>query len=319
MNNQNKLDNEKQVHILFAVEDTGIGIAPEELPKIFEAFTQTEEGKNSKEGTGLGLSISRKFVQLMGGEITVTSELGKGSTFSFDINATIVDSEVLQSQNHREFSRVIALESGQPCYRILIVDDQSVNRLILVKMLQPLGFELKEAVNGKEAIQIWDEWEPHLIWMDMRMPVMDGYEATQHIKGRIKGNATAIIALTASVLEEEKTIILSAGCDDFIRKPFRQSVIFDAMAKHLGLKYIYEQKTISNKLKDNEPLTKEDLQIMPSSWLEKLYQASIDLDDDLILELVKKIPATNRSLANKLISIVNNFQLVKIRKLIEQL
>ncbi len=319
VNNQNKLDNEKQVHILFAVEDTGIGIAPEELPKIFEAFTQTEEGKNSKEGTGLGLSISRKFVQLMGGEITVTSELGKGSTFSFDINATIVDSEVLQSQNHREFSRVIALESGQPCYRILIVDDQSVNRLILVKMLQPLGFELKEAVNGKEAIQIWDEWEPHLIWMDMRMPVMDGYEATQHIKGRIKGNATAIIALTASVLEEEKTIILSAGCDDFIRKPFRQSVIFDAMAKHLGLKYIYEQKTISNKLKDNEPLTKEDLQIMPSSWLEKLYQASIDLDDDLILELVKKIPATNRSLANKLISIVNNFQLVKIRKLIEQL
>ncbi len=124
-------------------------------------------------------------------------------------------------------------------YKILIVDDRSTNRFLLIKLLQPLGFELKEATNGKEAVKTWEEWQPHLIGMDMRMPVMDGYEATQIIKGTTKGNSTAIIALTASGLEEQKAIILSAGCDYFVRKPFREATIFETMQKHLGVEYIY--------------------------------------------------------------------------------
>ncbi|MGI0483231.1 ammonium transporter [Geminocystis sp. CENA526] len=306
-----------EINITFAVEDTGAGIADEDLGKVFEAFSQTEVGRNSQEGTGLGLPISRKFVQLMGGDITIKSKLGEGSIFSFDIVAKVVNANDVEIEARSYSRHVVALKSGQQRYRILVVDDRPMNRLLLIKLLQPLGFELKEAGNGKEAIEIWDNWKPHLIWMDMRMPVMDGYEATQHIKGTIKGNATAIIALTASVLEEEKAVILSAGCDDFIRKPFKESVIFEAMAKHLGVEYIYEEETHTATASTNQPLTLEDLEVMPPLWIEELYQASVDLDDELILELIAQIPQEYNILIEQLTNLVDNFQLKKIRKLIE--
>ncbi|BAQ63405.1 ammonium transporter [Geminocystis sp. NIES-3709] len=309
---------EDKIYITFAVEDTGAGISQEDIGKVFEAFTQTEVGRNSQEGTGLGLPISRKFVQLMGGDINIKSTLGEGSIFSFEIVTQLIKPEEVEIEQRINSRHVVGLKSGQQRYRILVVDDRPMNRLLLIKLLQPLGFELKEAGNGQEAIEIWDDWKPHLIWMDMRMPVMDGYEATQHIKGTIKGNATAIIALTASVLEEEKAVILSAGCDDFIRKPFKESVIFDAMAKHLGVEYIYEEENHTSIVTTNQPLTVENLQIMPSSWIDKLYQASVDLDDDLILELIAQIPQEHHTLIEKLTNLVDNFQLKKIRKLIEK-
>ncbi|MDB9377458.1 hybrid sensor histidine kinase/response regulator, partial [Nodularia sphaerocarpa] len=190
----------------FSVHDTGIGISTAELPKLFEAFSQTQSGKDSQEGTGLGLVISRKFVQLMEGDISVESELGKGTTFKFSIQAKL--GQQANSNLVEEHPQVLELVPGQPTYKLLTVDDKAINRQLLIKLLQPLGFEIKEASNGKEAITIWEEWEPHLIFMDMRMPIMDGYEATKHIKSTTKGNATAVIALTASVLEEEKAIVL---------------------------------------------------------------------------------------------------------------
>jgi ammonium transporter, Amt family len=313
-----QISDDEKIYIHFVVEDTGAGIAEEDLSNVFEAFTQTEVGRKSQEGTGLGLAISRKFVQLMGGDITIKSQVGKGSIFSFDIVGKVVKGKDIEIEQRTNKRHVIALKSKEQSYRILVVDDRPTNRLLVIKLLQPLGFELKEAANGKEAVEIWEEWNPHLIWMDMRMPVMDGYEATQYIKGTIKGNATAIIALTASVLEEEKAIILSAGCDDFIRKPFRESVMFEAMAKHLGVEYIYEEEETQNTIvTSNKPLTVEDLQIMPSSWINELYQASVDLDDDLILELIAQIPEQYNILIDKLTNLVDNFQLKKIRKLIE--
>ncbi|WP_192901096.1 response regulator, partial [Okeania hirsuta] len=290
--------------IIFEVRDTGAGIAEAEMPKLFEAFVQTETGKNSQEGTGLGLPISRKFVNLMGGDITVNSQVGIGTTFRFDIQVDIVSKEDIETQEHPR--HVIALKPNQPRYKILIVDDRPTNRLLLIKLLQPLGFELKEAENGKQAIEIWEQWQPHLIWMDMRMPVMDGYEATQIIKGTIKGNATAIIALTASVLEEEKSIILSAGCDNFVRKPFRESIIFETMKKYLGVEYIYAEETPAKTTSELPNLTVEDLQVMPSEWLEKLYDAAKALDDDSILELIGQIPVEKSLLAEKLINLVND-------------
>ena len=193
----------------FRIRDTGVGIAAAELPKLFDAFSQAQSGKDLQEGTGLGLAISRKFVQLMGGDISVESELGKGTSFQLYIQTKL--GQETNSKSTGEYPRVLGLVPGQLSYKILTVDDKSINRQLLIKLLSPLGFEVKEASNGQEAIAIWDEWEPHLIWMDMRMPVMDGYEATKYIKSTTKGNATAVIALTASVLEEEKAIALSAG------------------------------------------------------------------------------------------------------------
>ncbi|NEN92406.1 MAG: response regulator [Okeania sp. SIO3H1] len=300
--------------IILEVRDTGAGIAEDEMGKLFEAFSQTETGKNSQEGTGLGLPISRKFVNLMGGDITVKSQVGKGTDFRFKIAVNIVNKTYIETQEKPR--HVMALQPNQIRYRILIVDDRHTNRLLLIKLLQPLGFELKEATNGKEAIEIWEKWQPHLIWMDMRMPVIDGYEATQIIKGTTKGNATAIIALTASVLEEEKAIILSAGCDDFVRKPFRESMIFETMQKHLGVEYIYQEETESQTATELSSLTVEDLEKMPNEWLEELYDAAKALDDDRILELIEKIPVEESLLAEKLSNLVNDFQFKTIRQLL---
>ncbi len=303
--------------ITFTITDTGVGIAPDEINNLFQAFAQTESGKYSQEGTGLGLAISQKFVQLMGGEITVKSTLNQGTTFTFNINITEIKSTELQTEKNQH--RIIGLEANQPQYKILVVDDKEVNCQLLVKLLQPLGFELKTAFNGEEAIEIWEKWQPNLIWMDMRMPIMDGYEATQYIKGTIKGNATAIIALTASVLEEEKAITLSAGCDDFVRKPFKESTIFETMTKHLGVRYLYENEEKITEKTAIFNLTTNCLQIMSTEWLEKMYQASIDLDDQLILELITEIPNTETGLINSLTDLVDEFRLDKIRNLIEPL
>jgi CheY-like chemotaxis protein len=210
------------------------------VEQLFEAFGQTQTGRQAQEGTGLGLTISRKFVELMGGEIGVTSQVGQGSTFHFSIEAGIAAmSEVEVTLPKR--SQAIALEPGQSTYRLLIVDDKPINRKLLVKLLQPFGFQLREAANGQEAIDQWQAFEPHLIWMDMRMPILDGYQATQHIKATPQGQATKIIALTASALEEERAIVLSVGCDDFLRKPFREQDIFTTMERHIGARFIYSQ------------------------------------------------------------------------------
>jgi len=227
-----------QCHKLrFVVSDTGFGIAPEELETIFDPFVQATNTHQEHEGTGLGLSISLQFAQLMGGSLTASSELGVGSSFTLEI--PIEGSDEISLVELLPQRRVVGLEDGQQTYRILVVDDKEVNRQLLVKYLQPLGFEIQEAKDGMEAINIWGEWDPHLIFMDMRMPVMDGYEATRHIKATTKGHATVIVALTASALEEDREVILSEGCDAYIRKPFTDIELYKILSKHLGVRYKY--------------------------------------------------------------------------------
>jgi CheY-like chemotaxis protein len=226
----------------FEVADTGPGIAPEEMKVLFQAFAQTRTGQQAQEGTGLGLAISRKFVQLMGGEISVESEPGCGTVFAFDIRATVARQIDQQEPTDQQQYRVVGLEDDQPVYRILVVDDLPDNRYLLKRLLKRVGFEVEEASDGQQAIEVWEQWEPHLIWMDMRMPVMDGYTATRHIKDTPKGHSTKIIALTASAFEDERSHILAAGCDDFVGKPFRDTDIFEHMSKHLGVKYRYKAR-----------------------------------------------------------------------------
>jgi PAS domain S-box-containing protein len=295
--------------LLFEVEDTGPGIAPHELDAVFDPFKQTASGQQSSEGTGLGMPISRQFVRLMGGDLTFSSELGVGSLFKFDVQIELADAaDVPTAQPAR---RVIALEPDQPTYRLLVVEDREASRRLLVKLLAPLGFEVREAVNGQQAIEIWEDWKPHLIWMDMRMPVMDGHEATQRIKATTQGQATVIVALTASAFEEDRTMILSGGCDDFVRKPCREEEIFDTLAKHLGVRFVFEEGAQPIGVPTEATagvLTAAALAALPADWVASLHGAASQLDADLILALLDQIREQNASLADGLASLVHDFR-----------
>ena len=206
---------DSDTRLIFEVEDSGPGIAAEEMKVLFDAFVQTASGQKQQEGTGLGLPISQQFVRLMGGELTASSEEGKGSVFRFDVRMGMAEAvEVPVEQPAR---RVVGLEPGQPVYRILVVEDVFESRKLLLNLLGLVGFDARGAENGQEGIAVWEKWEPNLIWMDMRMPVMDGYEATRRIKATPKGQDTVIVALTASAFEEQRSAVMSAGCDGFVR------------------------------------------------------------------------------------------------------
>ena len=236
----------------FEVEDTGFGIAEEEIGNLFEAFVQTESGRRAKEGTGLGLVISRQIVELMGGEIKVKSRLNEGTVFSFEVNLPPAS----ESEKPSEKCRVVGLASDEQKRRILVVDDTPENRMLLTKLLSSVGFEVREASNGQEALDKWSEWQPHLIFMDLRMPVMDGCEATRKIRAaEAKSNgegATAeswrakIVALTASAFESERGTVIQQGADDFLAKPFRHETIFENLTKHLGVRFRYENEENSS-------------------------------------------------------------------------
>ncbi|MEA5533366.1 ATP-binding protein [Crocosphaera sp. XPORK-15E] len=306
--------------IIVEIEDTGPGISVDELDNLFEAFMQTQTGKDSHEGTGLGLPISRQFVHLMGGEMTVNSEVGRGTIFRFNIKVEEVEGTEIDKQPQRR-KQVIGLQPNQPKYRILVVDDRWSNRELMIKLLTPLGFEVRAANNGEEAIQIWEEWEPQLIWMDMRMPIMDGYEATKRIKATIKGQATAIIALTASVFEEEKAVVLSAGCDGFIRKPFREAEIFNAMEKQIGAEFIYQtdekieaETTVFNAEK---LINSQTMAHLSETWITGLKQAIINVDLMTISSLVEEIQENDPTLATAINHCIDNFEYEKLLSLIQ--
>jgi CheY-like chemotaxis protein len=170
---------------------------------------------------------------------------------------------------------------GDRSYRILVVDDKEDNRKILEKLLTKVGFCVREATNGQEAIALWQDWKPDFIWMDMRMPVLDGYEATRQIKARDRDQKTIIIALTASVFEEEKATVLAAGCDGFLRKPFREAEIFETLAHFLDIEYVYGESLTDPPRLDsgkNDTLMKESLGNLPRDWVEEFLR-SIRLAD----------------------------------------
>ncbi|HEY9823094.1 MAG TPA: response regulator [Candidatus Sericytochromatia bacterium] len=326
--NRSFSENSKEVQptsycLTFEVEDTGPGIALEERNALFTPFGQTETGRNSQEGTGLGLAISQKFVQLMGGgDITVSSTLGKGTTFAFNIQ--IATSSASEIQTAQETRKVIGLAPDQPDYRILIVEDNLENRLLLVKLLTSVGFSVCEAENGQEAIALLSSYSPHLILMDMRMPVMNGYEATRQIKAHLKGQATAVIALTASALEEDREAILSAGCDDFMCKPFREESLWEKIAQQLGVHYLYEESEVRGEdeaVRDESIPSDESLKYhlsqMPREWVEKLYEAALKGLDHVIIQLLEQIPETHVPLANTLEDWANNFLFDRVIDLIQ--
>lgn len=249
-------DEDQSVMLQFAIADTGSGIADTELDSLFDPFVQTEAGRRTQEGTGLGLPISQQFVNLMGGQITVESTVGVGSVFRFNLPVDVATAQDKPSSKLLQQRRVVGLATDHPPCRILIVEDQPANRDLLVRLLNLVGFAVQTATNGREAIAQYLHWQPHLILMDIRMPLLDGYEATREIRtlaqqqpsladpqpasiNPAEGPLPKIIALTANAFEEERQAAYAAGCDGFIRKPIQEAELFASIAEHLGVGYLY--------------------------------------------------------------------------------
>ncbi len=313
----------------FEVKDTGHGISPDELESLFEPFVQTESGRRSKEGTGLGLAISRNFVQMMGGDIRVRSQLGMGSVFGFDIELP----EVTDGDEVTGRRSVLALEPGQPEYRVLIVDDAERNREILVKLLSSVGFAVCEASDGREAVAVWTSWRPDLVLMDMRMPVLDGRSATLEIRrleaadgGNAEGASNAprtkVISLTASAFEHERDAILEAGCDDFLTKPFREEVLFQKLARHLNARFRYalesSDRALSGRLDSGVGLEPGRLRGLPSGWLTALNEAVVKGDIEQANRIVDDICGVDARIADDLRELIKAYRFDEIQDLIEQ-
>jgi PAS domain S-box-containing protein len=306
--------------LIFKVRDTGVGILPEDLEAIFKPFIQSAAQNKPREGTGLGLTISREFAKVLGGELTVTSEgvPGRGSVFTLCVplpGVVAVEPPVEQKQAPL---RALHLQSGEPAYRILVAEDRLESSMLLTAFLTQLGFEVRLAVNGREAVDIWQAWQPHLIWMDLRMPVMDGHEATIRIRSACQHNpqalSPAIIALSASAFEETRAQILAAGCNDYLRKPFRENEIVEVLEKYLGAHFIYEEthggevQKLAVELKPFE---------LSESLRSDLRQAAIQADLPNLRELIKKVYAQNKALAEQLLTWANVYLYDKIVQLLD--
>ena len=309
--------------LYFEVMDTGLGIAHDEQARVFDSFFQAGHQQLTHQGTGLGLPISQKFVRMMGGNLELKSDIGKGANFSFEIPVEYVSGDdIVLSQQIR---KVIGLMPEQPAFRLLVVEDNENNRNLLVRLLRAVGFEVREAVNGKEAIELWKEWHPHLIWMDICMPVMDGYGATRHIKELPGEENTVIIALTASAFEEDRMKIIEHGGNDFVRKPFREAEIFRMLEKHLGVKFIYEDDEKNGEDGRHKPKAgqqnsiadlKSEAAALAIETLARLAESTELSDAAMIDQVIEDIRIENAALADALAIWAENFAYDNILKLI---
>jgi two-component system sensor histidine kinase ChiS len=310
------------------VEDTGPGIPVEDQERIFDPFIQAHSGGNASEGTGLGLAISRQFSDLMGGRLSVRSDLGRGSLFVLQLPVKSLDRSAMEDL--KPARRVVRLAKGTPIYRLLAVDDSQANRKLLCQLFQPLGFEVREAENGAEAISVWDDWDPHLIWMDMRMPVMDGYQATRRIKSTTKGQATVVVALTASALEEDRAVILSEGCDDYVRKPFREQELFQILERHLGVEFEYQELDSARQVamprhlqatgaeEEGQASLLDRLAELPAPWRAGLERAAVLGSTDQLRESIDQIRDRDPALSELLSTWAENFQQQRILDLLRE-
>ena len=319
---------EENSRLSVEVEDTGAGIAHEEMYLLFQPFGQTESGRQNPEGTGLGLPISKRYVELMGGEIFAESQPGKGSIFRFHICAKKAENGKIPEKTRER--RVIGLEPGQPFYRLIVAEDNEDSRKLISSLLQTVGFEVFEAKNGQEAIHLWKSVSPHLILMDMRMPVMDGYEAVRIIRSGVWGQGSEesphpspltshpvpIIAVTAYAFEEDRKAVMAAGCNDFIRKPFKETELFEKIAFHLGIRYRYEEIPLQEKTVRTE-LKPGDLAELPAEWLAVLHDAAKRGKSERILELTAQIRNEHSLIADALTDMVQRWQFKKIADLSE--
>ena len=303
-------------HIVIDVEDTGPGIEPARQAQIFEPFVQ-ERDVPERKGTGLGLSICKRYAEFMGGTIEVESEVGKGSLFRVRLPAKIAEAADVRTSGDGK-PRVIGLAPTQKTWRVLVADDNRENLFLLKSLLEEVGFFVLEAQNGKEAFEVFKSESPDLIWMDMRMPVMDGYKAVRQIRQCTGGDTVPVIAITASAFREQRQEILAAGCNDMVIKPFLAHEIFEAMGRFLDIEYIYEPEaeTAPDRI-GKADLTSTMLADLPEELLQELREAVLVLNREAALEVIARIADHGPEEAASLKKLVENYQMAELQDLLK--
>jgi PAS domain S-box-containing protein len=318
-----------QLWLSARVEDSGVGIAASEHSTLFQPFTQTQSGVRLQSGTGLGLAISAQYARLMGGRITLSSEVGTGTVCLFEIPVQPVDAasaavSVTPSQ------RVVGLMPGATVPRVLIVDDEPDNRGWLHGLLTAVGFDVREAVNGEAAVHEWQTWHPELVLMDVRMPVMDGLEATRRIRMSVPGTETVIIAITASVMDEDRLSVMQAGADELIVKPCREADLLEVIRVRLGLAYVYADQApgspgsggnaealaaIGDSARSSNSAALDNL---PVEWADDMRRAIFSGENDRVNELIATIPQRDAEFAQALQRLADRYEYDALTQLLDK-
>jgi PAS domain S-box-containing protein len=301
-------------HLLLEVEDTGRGISKQDQQRLFQPFVQLSDAK-MQVGTGLGLSIVQQFVKLMGGMITVESTMGKGSMFRVELPMETVEAADVVPQGVESHGEVTGLMPGQPAYRILIAEDQRNNRLLLTTLMTNIGLEVKEAENGEECLQVFKQWRPDLVWMDRRMPVLDGIETTRRIRRLPGGDKVKIVAVTASAFKEQRDEMLGAGMDGFVRKPYRVEEIYESLAQHLGLRYCYAEGVVEQSASVLEP---DRVAVLPDLARAELREALESLQIKAIAAAIRRVEHYDAELAKTLSKRADNFDYKAILDVLQE-
>jgi CheY-like chemotaxis protein len=277
---------------------------------LFRHFEQTKTGQQAGTGTGLGLAISREFVRLMDGAITVTSQVGKGSIFVIHLPLKEGEAQAVQAKDKPR--HVLRLQPAQASCRVLIADDIEDNRQLLAQLLAPVGFEIRLATNGAEAVREFEQWRPHLILMDFRMPVMDGHEAIRRIRATAGGEEVKIIAVTASAMDDNRQELMEIGADDFIGKPFREAELFQKIHAHVGVEYLYAEVPPTAAQEEAAELTPESLAGWPQDLIDPMREAVITADLDQLLTRIQEVEARDPRIAQGLRRLAEQFEYQKL-------
>lgn len=302
------------LRLMVEVEDTGPGISSAEMERIFDPFEQTQAGRRVGSGTGLGLAISREFVRLMGGDITVTSEVDKGSIFRFDISVKPGESAAVSPK--ADPRQVVKLQPGQRTYRVLIADDVEDNRKLLCSLLETIGFKTMQVANGEEVLRQYEHWQPDLILLDLRMPILDGYEVIRRIRANTGGPPVKIIVVTASAFQESRQPILASGADEFVLKPFRDAKLLETIREFLGVKYIYADETATPMVATTPKIERAALAALPGDWLNAMRAAATNADMDHLMEVINRIESRDAVLARGLRQLMERFDYMKLLQLL---
>ena len=319
--------NESEMHaIRFEVKDSGIGMNPEDIEKIFLPFEQVGSIKKQSEGTGLGLAISQKIVEMMGGQLQATSQLNKGTTFWFEI-------DLKETSNWQEVAQIASIQGKitgfqrEEC-KILVVDDRWENTSVVVQLLEPYGFNMKAAKNGREGLDVAREWQPDLIITDLTMPVMDGHEmlAQLRLSPELSPDLKVIVS-SASVFESDRQKSLQAGANDFLPKPIQKDVLLQTLQRHLDLEWVYEQQaTPATKARiviDKATLIPQSHPIIPPSPQDVAILHDLSrkgLINDLLQEIerIEQLDTKFLPFAKTLREYAKGFKLKQIKNFIEE-